>query len=74
MQQEQQPYELTLDKVKEMIAFDKNSGIYKTLVGLIDCWYATEIQNGKTEEEALLVTLDKLHRAILSTSARFNSI
>lgn len=60
--------ELTLDKIKNTVAYDKTSDIYKSFMCFIDCWYKNEISKGKTEQEALDITFKKLGEKIMSFS------
>lgn len=59
---------LTLKKIKETIAFPKDSEMYKSLSGICDCTYHITKKSGKSEKEALLTTLDKLGDELLKFS------
>lgn len=59
---------LTLDIIKDCIEFDKDSVTYKALIGLVDCWYNIALSQGKSEQESLRETLDKLAEKMLSLS------
>jgi len=63
---QEQDFVLTFDKIKATIAFEKGSTLYLSLIGLVDCWYAIAKQEGKSEGEALKITLDKLGKKMLS--------
>lgn len=51
---------LTIDAVKALISFPKQSEIYKSLTGLCDVWYDMARQEGKTVEQAAEIALVKL--------------
>lgn len=55
----------TIQDVRDMIAFPKESGIYKSLVGLVDCWYHKAKQEGCTEDEAVEAAAEKLFDQML---------
>jgi len=59
---------LTMDVIKNTIAFGDNNNLTYTLKALCDCWYGIAKQEGKTEDEALRYTLDKLGEKLLSMS------
>lgn len=63
-QNNQPQTQITLQEIKDIVALPADSQIKKSFNGLIDCWYAIEIKAGKTEEEALLITLDKLREKL----------
>lgn len=52
--------QLTLESVLDNITFPKESGIYKSLKGLVHCWYAIALEENCSEEEAAMVALIKL--------------
>ncbi len=58
---------ITLEGVKSCISFPKTSGIYMSLSGMVDCWYAIAKGEGKTDEQAALDALDKLGKKIIET-------
>lgn len=60
--------ELTIERVKECIAFPKESGIYVSLSGMCDCWYGIAKNEGKTDEQAATIALDKLGAKMLELS------
>lgn len=66
MNTESTTYVLTLDKIKDVIAFPPSSQIHRTLSSMVDCWYGIAKKEGKTEDEALNETLDKLGKQLLS--------
>ena len=57
--------ELTLEEIKSLVSFPKDSGQHYILMVLIDCWFAFEKQNGKNEQEALKITRDNLRVRML---------
>ena len=66
--EQKQQFVLTMQVIKDTIAFGENHPITKALHGLCDCWYGIAIQEGKTESEALEYTLDCLGEKMLSIS------
>ncbi len=59
--------ELTLEKIKEVIEPIKDEPIADSLIRLCDIWYAVEKKAGKTEQESLEITLDKLADKFMKT-------
>jgi len=59
---------LTLAHVKAVITFPNSPGIQASLEGLCDCWYNIALGQGKSENEAARITLDKLGEKLLSMS------
>ena len=51
---------MSLQDVKNVIAFPHDNGIGRSLVGLVDIWYAIAIRDGETHENAILICLGKL--------------
>lgn len=51
---------LTLEGVLDNISFPKESGIYKSLSGLVHCWYGIALEENCSQEEAAMVALEKL--------------
>ena len=66
--EQKEPFVLTMQAIKDTIAFGENEPITQTLRGLCDCWYGIAIKEGKTESEALQYTLDRLSEKMLSMS------
>ena len=57
---------LTLDIVKGCIGFDPNSGLYKSLIQLVDIWYLIAKKDGKSEDDSIWYAFDKLSEKMLS--------
>lgn len=66
--EQKEPFVLTMQVIKNTIAFGENEPITQTLRNLCDCWYGIAIQQGKTESEALEYTLKCLGETMLSMS------
>ena len=64
---------LTLDTIKNCIEFDKDSLIYKALISSVNCWYNIALGQGKSEQEALNETFDKLCEKMLSLSKPYEN-
>jgi hypothetical protein len=60
--------ELTLQSIKDCIAFDKTDLLYTSLSGMCDCWYGIEKQKGLDEKQALSVVLNNLSKEMLKFS------
>ncbi len=65
---EKEKFTLTLEAVKNCIGFDPNSGLYQTLTGMCDSWYAIEKKNGASDEAAAIVALNNLSATLLKMS------
>lgn len=70
--QTNQKFTLTIEKVKECIAFPAGTPLHTTLCGLCDCWFEIEKSNGSTDEEAARVALDALKEKTVEISDRLN--
>ena len=66
----EEPFKLTLDHVKSCIGFPKESGIGKSLLGMVECWYRIALSEGKSEEEAVKVAFDNLAAQMLSMAPK----
>lgn len=57
---------LTLDRVKETVKpFEKEDRIiYRSLIGMIDCYYHLALLQNKTEQEAIYAARDSLQKFI----------
>lgn len=51
---------LTIEAVKSLVSFPKQSEIYRSLTGLCDLWYDMARHEGKTDEQAAEIALVKL--------------
>lgn len=60
------PYKLTLQDVKNVIAFDHSEGIGRSLVGLVDVWYLIAKKEGKSDEQAAEFALKSLANKLKS--------
>jgi hypothetical protein len=56
--------ELTLQKVKDCIAFQPP--LKHTLENMVEIWYKIAKRDGASEQEAIMVALDKLGKTLLS--------
>ena len=62
------PPPLTIEDVKNCIAFPKGEWLHTTLCKMVDVWYAIEKKSGRTDEQAALIALDKLGEQLLKFS------
>jgi len=74
MQDQTSPkFTLTIEKVKECIAFPLGSPLHTDLCGLCDCWFKIEKSKGATDEDAARSTLDMLVAQMDKLLAKVNS-
>lgn len=71
--QTNQKFTLTIEKVKERIAFQPGSSLHSNLCGLCDCRFKIEKLKGATDEEAARSTLDMLVAQMDKLLAKVNS-
>ena len=74
MQDQTNPkFTLTIEKVKECIAFPPGSPLHTTLCALCDCWFEIEKSKGATDEEAARAAFDGLKEKAFEIADRLNS-
>lgn len=61
---------MTLQDVKNIVAFDHSQGIGRSLIGLIDAWYGKAKQAGKSEPQAVEYAFDQLAKTLNKMAER----
>lgn len=65
---ENEPTDITLDEVKQVIPYYRNTPNYNELAALIDTWHNDLVNEGNSYQLACHICLEKLANQILSTS------
>lgn len=59
---------MTLESIKDCLAFEKGSGLHRSLSSLCDAWFAIDKKNGASDADAAKVVMDKLGAELLELS------